>query len=156
MHTLRHASRRLRHAVVRHSSQQRQPKKPFVILSMDGGGCRGYMSIRLLERVCEEAPGFFRTIFGALSDIPREQPIADNLEAIEGRSRRIRRMQRIIEAIRPEVEASIDRVFGRTLFLNRPTEARLAAWRQKAQNEAAAQAGFAFASYGHLKLSGIV
>ena len=73
MHTL---SRRLRHAVgalphaskrraprgflpsIRQSSQQRQPKKPFVILSMDGGGCRGYMSIRLLERVCEEAPGF--------------------------------------------------------------------------------------------------
>ncbi|MEQ9663829.1 MAG: patatin-like protein [Parasphingopyxis sp.] len=104
----------------------------------------------------DEAPGFFRTIFGALSDIPREQPIADNLEAIEGRSRRIRRMLRIIEAIRPEVYASIDRVFGRTLFLNRPTEARLAAWRQKAQNEAAAQAGYAFASYGHLKLSGIV
>ena len=74
MHTLRHASRRLRHAVgalphtskrrapmlqfIRQSSQQRQPKKPFVILSLDGGGCRGYMSIRLLERVCEEAPGF--------------------------------------------------------------------------------------------------
>ena len=58
MHTLRHASRRLRHAVRALSSQQRQPKKPFVILSMDGGGCRGYMSIRLLERVCEEAPGF--------------------------------------------------------------------------------------------------
>ena len=58
MHTLRHASRRLRHAIVRHFSQQRQPKKPFVILSLDGGGCRGYMSIRLLERVCDEAPGF--------------------------------------------------------------------------------------------------
>ena len=71
MHTLRHASRRFRHAVGalrrtpsrRHASrrlfsQQRQPKKPFVILSMDGGGCRGYMSIRLLERVCDEAPGF--------------------------------------------------------------------------------------------------
>src|SRR3546814_9797987 len=30
-------------------------------------------------------PGFFHTIFGALSDIPREQPIRDNLEAIEER-----------------------------------------------------------------------
>ena len=71
MHALRHASRRLRHAVGalrraplrRHASrrlfsQQRQPKKSFVILSLDGGGCRGYMSIRLLERVCDEAPGF--------------------------------------------------------------------------------------------------
>lgn len=101
-------------------------------------------------------PGFFRTIFGALSDIPREQPIADNLEAIEGRSRRIRRMRRITDAIRPEVEASIERVFGRTLFLTRPTTARLAAWRQRAQAEAALQAGYAYGAYGQLKLSGII
>ncbi|NNC73055.1 MAG: patatin-like protein [Sphingomonadaceae bacterium] len=103
-----------------------------------------------------ERPGFFRTVFGALSDIPREQPIADNLDAIEGRSRRIRRMRRIIDAIRPEVEATIVGALGRTLFLSRPTAARLASWREKAQREAATEAGYAYASYGHLKLSGIV
>ncbi|MEM8696801.1 MAG: patatin-like protein [Pseudomonadota bacterium] len=104
----------------------------------------------------DEVPGFFRAIFGALSDIPREQPIRDNLEAIEGRSRRIMRMRRIVEAIRPEVEAAIEEDFGRTLFLNRPTPQRLAAWRSKAQNFAVKEAGYAFASYGQLKLSGIV
>jgi len=101
-------------------------------------------------------PGFFRTIFGALSDIPREQPIRDSLEAIEGRSKRIRRMRRITEALRPEIEESVDALFGRTFFLDRPTPARLAAWRAKAQEQAARQAGFAYPAYGHLKLSGIV
>src|SRR3546814_13691917 len=33
-------------------------------------------------------PGFLTTILGALSEIPREQPIRDNVEAIEAMSRR--------------------------------------------------------------------
>jgi len=49
-------------------------------------------------------PGFFRTIFGSLSDIPREQPIRDNLESIEARSRTIRRMRVITDALREEIE----------------------------------------------------
>ena len=101
-------------------------------------------------------PGFFATVFGALSDIPREQPIRDNLEAIEARSGRIRRMRKIIEAIRPEVESAIEALFGRTFFLDRPTATRLANWRSKAQDAAARTAGFAYASYGHLKLSNVV
>jgi patatin-related protein len=100
-------------------------------------------------------PGFFATIFGALSDIPREQPIRDNLEAIEGRSSRIRRLRRIVEAMRPEVEAAIERAFGSNLLLLRPTPARLAAWRAKAQTLAAKGAGFAYAAYGQLKLSAV-
>lgn len=101
-------------------------------------------------------PGFFRTIFGALSDIPREQPIRDNLEAIEGRSRRIRRMRRITEALRPEIEESVDALFGGIFFLDRPTPARLGTWRARAQEQAARQAGYAYPAYGHLKLSTIV
>lgn len=104
----------------------------------------------------DDVPGFFLTIFGALSDIPREQPIRDNLDAIEARSGRIRRTLRIIDAIRPEVEQAIELAFGKTLFLNRPTPARLSAWRAKAQDMAARQSGYAYASYGHLKLSGVV
>lgn len=103
----------------------------------------------------DTSPGFFRAIFGALSDIPREQPIRDNLEAIEERSHRILRMRRIIETIRPQVEKAIESDFGRTFFLDRPTAQRLAGWRTKAQNFAAKEAGYAYASYGQLKLSNI-
>ncbi|WOK37114.1 patatin-like protein [Sphingomonas sp. C3-2] len=101
-------------------------------------------------------PGFFGTIFGALSDLPRTQPIRDNLDAIEQRSARIRRMRAIIEAVRPEVEESIEALFGITLFLDRPTPVRLAGWRAKAQDRAAKTAGHAYPAYGHLKLSGVV
>ena len=79
----------------------------------------------------EEArlPGFMTTILGALSEIPREQPIRDNVEAIEGMSRRIRRMQHIIEAMKVEVEEEVAALFGCTFFLDTPTAARLQKWR---------------------------
>jgi patatin-related protein len=101
-------------------------------------------------------PGFFRTIFGALSDIPREQPIRDNLEVIDRHSARIRRMRRILDALRPGIEAEVESAIGNMLFLDRPTPARLSAWRAKAQQRAASAAGFAYPAYGHMKLSGIV
>jgi patatin-related protein len=116
----------------------------------------GIRSVRLGASGESELPSFFTTLFAALSDIPREQPIRDNLEAIEGRSSRIRRLQRILQAMRPEVEAAIERTFGTTFMLGRPTAKRLAAWRSKAQSVAARDAGYAYAAYGHLKLSAIV
>jgi patatin-related protein len=116
----------------------------------------GIRSVRLTSAGESETPGFFATLFGALSDIPREQPIRDNLEAIEKRSSRIRGLRRVLHAMRPEVEAAIERTFGTTLMLGRPTPARLKAWRTKAQGVAARDAGYAYAAYGHLKLAAIV
>jgi patatin-related protein len=116
----------------------------------------GRHSLRLSASGDSEPPGFFATIFGALSDIPREQPIRDNLEAIDGRSSRIRRLRRIVRAMRPEVEEAIERALGTTFLLNRPTPPRLASWRSRAQTAAAREAGYAYAAYGQLKLSTIV
>lgn len=101
-------------------------------------------------------PGFFQTIIGAISELPRQQPIRDNLEAIAERSHRIERMAEIIAGIRPEVEKQVESLFGYTLFLDRPTVARLATWRRRAQSSAASKAGYGYAAYGHLKLAGVI
>ncbi len=111
------------------------------------------------EQVAGETPrlpGFLATILGALSEIPREQPIRENVEAIEGMSRRIRRMQHIVDAMKVEVEEQVAALFGTTFFLDTPTVARLEKWRAKAQDQASARAGFAYAPYGHLKLSAVI
>ncbi|SEN19124.1 patatin-related protein [Sphingomonas gellani] len=97
-------------------------------------------------------PGFFQTILGAISELPRQQPIRDNLEAIGVRSARVARMRGIVAAIRPDVEVEIEQLFGRTLFLDRPTPRRLPAWRRRAHDRAVAQSGFGHAAYGQLKL----
>ena len=116
----------------------------------------GIRSVSLRGTGAADTPGFFSTILAALSEIPREQPIRDNLEALQGRSERIERTRRVIDALRDEVEDVIVGLFGRTFFLDNPTPARIAGWRSRAQNEAARRSGPAYAAYGHLKLSGIV
>jgi patatin-related protein len=108
------------------------------------------------DAVREGPPGFFQTILGAVSELPRHQPIRDNLEAIAGRSQRIERMRAILIAVRPEVERQVEGLFGRTFFLDRPTPARIVAWRRRAQQAAATQAGYAYAGYANLKLAGVV
>jgi len=103
-----------------------------------------------------EIPSFFGTIFGAISDIPREQPIRDSLEGIDQQSNRVIRMQKIVDNLREDVDKTVAKLFGRTLFMDRPTPKRLSAWRNTAQEKAAQMAGFSYASYGQLKLNGIV
>jgi len=112
-----------------------------------------------LDSSTEEAKrpvGFFSAILGSLSAIPREQPIRDNLEVLEERSREAQRLERIVSALRPEVERSVEKLFGHTLFLDKPTPKRLKAWRNKAQNAAVDGAGYAFHSYAQAKFTGIV
>ncbi|MGN3973053.1 patatin-like protein [Tsuneonella sp. SYSU-LHT278] len=107
------------------------------------------------ERI-DRPVGFFAAIIGSISAIPREQPIRDNLEALERQTREAVKLQRIVAALRPQVEDSVERLFGLTLFLDRPTPKRLAAWRSKAQNAAAERAGYAFHPYAQAKVAGIV
>ena len=103
-----------------------------------------------------KAPGFFSVIFGSLSSIPREQPIRDNLEVLEQDSRERAMLRDIVNALRPEIEETVDRLFGHTFFLDHPTPKRLANWRAKAQRAAFEQAGFAYHGYAQVKFSGII
>ena len=103
-----------------------------------------------------ETPGWFQTILGAISDLPRQQPIRDNLEAIAVRSARTERLRGIVASIRPTVEAEVRGLFGDTLTTERPTATRLAAWRRRSHAQAVTSAGYAHAAYLHLKLNGVV
>lgn len=104
----------------------------------------------------QEKPGFFQTIIGALSELPRHQPIRDNLEAIAERSNKIERMLAIVAEIRSEVETQVEALFGYTLWLDYPTPKRLAGWRRRAQVVAAAKAGYGHTAYGLLKVDSAI
>lgn len=101
-------------------------------------------------------PGWLSTILGATSNIPREQPIRDSLDKINGRSERIERMQIITNSLHVEIERSIEQMLGKTWFLSKPTPARLSKWRATANLKAAKSAGYSYPAYGHLKLVGVV
>lgn len=101
-------------------------------------------------------PGFFTTILRALADIPREQPIRDNLEAISALSVRVRRLRVVVDGMAPRVDAAIDSAIGARFFFLPLTPSRLSDWRSRAQTAAARGAGFAHAAYGQLKLAQVV
>lgn len=101
-----------------------------------------------------ETPGFFSAIFRALSTIPREQPIRDNLEALARQSERLTQARAIIDGIRPLVEDTVKALLGGTIGPLRPSAERLSQWRAATQGAAAAQAGYAYQAYAKVKLEG--
>lgn len=131
---------------------RREIDRRFIYIDPTPGGAQ--IGVNLGEHSLK--PGFFTTIIGAISGIPREQPIHDSLEALDSRSMQILRMRRIIAALEPEVEAKIEKLGGYSLFLDYPTTERLQNWRSKAHARATRDAGYAYAAYGHIKLSGVV
>lgn len=108
-----------------------------------------------LDRRDPRPPGWFSVIFGSLSSIPREQPVRDNLEVLAAQSREMSRLRAIVDALQPEVDDAVEKLFGNTFFLDRPTVKRLTAWRAKAQQAAADRAGYAYNGYAQLKYAGI-
>ncbi len=100
--------------------------------------------------------GWFGAIFGSLSTIPREQPIRDDLERIEKQSRDAQRLRRIVLGLRPGIDRAVEKLFGRTFFMDSPTPKRLASWRARAQQAAAEGAGYTFGAYAQTKYSAII
>ncbi|MFM9937504.1 MAG: patatin-like protein [Novosphingobium sp.] len=136
-------------AVLRDRPAQREVDRRFVYIDPSPE------RIRLPDHM-ERSIGFFSAIFGSLSSIPREQPIRDNLEALEAQSRERARLRMIVDTLRSEIDAAVERLFGYTVFFDQPSIKRLTAWRAKAQQAAAEQAGFAFHGYAQVKLAGVV
>ena len=101
-------------------------------------------------------PGFFSTVLRSLADIPRQQPINDNLAAIDALSSRVRRLRHVVEGMTPAVNAAIEKAIGLRVVMLAPTPERLAEWRSRTQSVAAREAGFAYFAYGQLKFAQVV
>lgn len=136
--------------VLRDRPAQREVDRRFVYIDPHPDRVGG------LRRDDPRPPGFFPVIFGSLSSIPREQPVRDNLDAIAQRSHELNELRRMVEALRPEIEAEVEQLFGLTLFFDRPSLRRLTGWREKAQKAAADRAGYTYHGYGQVKFGAIV
>lgn len=102
-----------------------------------------------------EIPGFFKTLKGALSDIPRNQPIRDDLEWLQGFNKDVRLQRQVVEIVRPRVMAMIAETLGERLSTP-PDAARLASWRQAANERAARDANYAYDGYARLKVLAVL
>jgi patatin-related protein len=100
-------------------------------------------------------PGFFRTILTAMALIPRNEPIADDLMAIQDWNERARRMAEILAAADPQVEKLVDEIVDADPD-NPPTIEEIGRYRSAANEKTHAGAGFAYLSYQILKLRRVI
>jgi len=99
----------------------------------------------------EHLPGFFAALKGALSDIPRSEPVTDELSWVNGYNERARRLKAIVERARPQVSHLVENVIiGSHDGIG---EAQIREWREQANVRAARDGGFAYEGYVGLKLA---
>jgi patatin-related protein len=97
------------------------------------------------------SPGFFPTLKAALSDIPRNQPITDELDWVMGFNERVQRQRAVIDAARPQVAQLVADIApgAETRAFTAPA---VRFWREAANMRVAETAGFAYEGYVRLKL----
>jgi patatin-related protein len=104
--------------------------------------------------VRREVPGFFATIKGAMSDIPRNQPVTDELSWVFAFNDQVRQLNAIIDGARPSIHRLLARIIADPL--ERPASAeQIRAWRERANAHVAQDAGFAYQGYVRLKLASV-
>jgi patatin-related protein len=97
-------------------------------------------------------PSFFRTIKDALSDIPRNQPIYDDLALVESLNQKARRLRTVVEAARPQVVRLVGQVMHGAPGANASID-EIGRWRRESSAAAERESGFAFEGYVRLKLT---
>jgi patatin-related protein len=101
-----------------------------------------------------ELPNFFSTIKGALSDLPSEQPIANELARVVNLNAQARSIKSIVEDARPHVSELVGDIINKPL--ERPFTAEdVRGWREQVNSRIAREAGFAHEGYVRLKLASV-
>lgn len=102
-----------------------------------------------------EIPGFFKTIKSAMSDIPRNQPIRDDLEWLADFNKHVRTRQQVVDAIKPKVIEMVMQLLGDRIDAA-PDVGRLITWRGIANESAARDASYAYDGYARFKVLSVL
>ena len=103
------------------------------------------------------APSTVAALLGAVSGLPRHEPILDDLLAVNAHNDRVGRIRDVIETSFTGVAEFVNGVVGSTEQLPEdPNSAVLAEWSTKINKETIAQAGLSYGTYLRLKISGTV
>lgn len=107
------------------------------------------------REIDHEVPGFFKTILGELSNIPRHQPIRDDLEWIAHFNEQVHLHREVADAVRAQVLASMGATLDAELTAT-PDAGAISRWRSDANTRAAVEAGYAYEGYTRLKVLGLL
>jgi patatin-related protein len=98
------------------------------------------------------------TVLGAISGIPRKEPILDDLLEIARRNEDVRRVRDVIEASFSSIAERVEALVGDALC-DLPADAadeRLAKWGAEINTAARGDAGFSYATYIRMKIGDVV
>ena len=100
-------------------------------------------------------PGFLRTLKDAVSDIPRNEPVYDDLALVDQLNRNARRRATVVESVRPRVVELVQTVMRGAPGAD-AAASEIGRWRQEADGAAAREAGFAYEGYVRLRLALVI
>lgn len=100
-------------------------------------------------------PGFFQTLRASLSDIPRNEPVRDELAEINEISQQVHLYQEVLKATRPHIQRAITGILPDGVPLH-PTPHQLAQLRETANGHAARDAGYAYDGYIQTKVLSVL
>ncbi len=99
-------------------------------------------------------PGFFTTLKSSLSDLPRTQPIGNELNWVVGFNERVRQQRGIIESARPQITRLVADTVDEPL--DQPASAnQIRTWRERINAQVVQDAGFAYEGYARQKLTSV-
>jgi patatin-related protein len=105
----------------------------------------------------QPAPSTLSAAIGGLTGLPRAEPILDDLVEVGALNERVRRVADIVETGWPAVEKRVREVAGPLPEIpTDPDSQALAQIRAHLDEEARRSAGFSYATYVRLKISGVV
>jgi patatin-related protein len=103
-----------------------------------------------------EDPETLAAALGALTTIPRSEPILDDLLRVHEHNERVRRMQDVIEANFDGVAALIDPIVSDDVLSGQPQQWPWAEWNEKVNGVVTANAGMPYATYLRLKIAAVL
>jgi patatin-related protein len=102
-------------------------------------------------------PSMVAAALGGLTGLPRSEPILDDLVEVGALNERVRRIRDIVETSWDTIDARVREIAGPIEAVPKdPNDPKLAEIRKATSDEARRSAGFSYATYVRLKISGVV
>ncbi|MBT6330856.1 MAG: patatin-like protein [Kordiimonadaceae bacterium] len=110
---------------------------------------------RMRLRPTGAPPAMLNTLKGAMSDIPMNEPMHDDLEDIHIHNQQVLTIKDVVQSVRPSVQKLVYDVSPKKLKkVTAPEE--LADWRNLASARAVTEAGYSYEAYARLKIRGTI
>ncbi len=110
---------------------------------------------KLKGKAAGAPPAMLNTLKGAMSDIPMNEPMHDDLQEIHEHNQKVSTIKAVVDSVKPSVQKLVYEVSPKTLA-KKTTPEQLAEWRNLASARAVKEAGYSYEAYARLKIRSTV